>query len=114
MCKETVHHDRNLIRQEEIIVHQPVDIACIRVVITAGARPVLKRPVGGMVFVVNARLIRKIPPHHICRLCVVRVVRDENIQIAIGLGKHAFERKAEVVRSFKRWNNDRNERVDLC
>ena len=41
------------------------------------------------------------------------IVRDENVQIAIGLREHALKGEAEVVRALERRNDDRHERIDL-
>ena len=71
MCKEGIHHDRNLIRHKEIIVHQPVDVSRILIVIVAGTCPILRCSIRGMMFVVNARGVCKIPPHYVRRLRVM-------------------------------------------
>ena len=113
MRKERVHHEGNLIRHEEVVIHQPVDIHRIRVVVAAGAGPIFHQPIGGMMLVLNARVIRKIAVHHLRRLRIMRVVCDEDVQITICLGKYTFKREAEVVRALERRDNDRHKRVNV-
>ena len=110
---EARHHAFDLVREKQVIVHEPVHIRRIEVVIINGARPILLRIELRMMLIRDARVVREFLFVDALRLLVVAVVRDVDVEVLVRLLHDAPQRFAEIRRTLVRRDDDGDERFVL-